>query len=126
MPQIQMPFFPEGVTPITSLLAFSREGGRITYFNGNMPVFIHDEKDMNSFRMITAQFCVTGNTQQMDIVRAFGVSKISMKRAVKRYREQGPKGFYASRRTRGAAVDRVTALLCAGRMGQTIGAGSGT
>jgi hypothetical protein len=27
-------------------------------------------------------------------VRAFGVTKISLKRAVKRYREEGPKGFY--------------------------------
>lgn len=36
--------------------------------------------------------------------RAFGVTKISLKRAVKRYREEGPKGFYRPRGHRGPAV----------------------
>ncbi len=104
MPQTQMPFFPEGVTHITALLAFRKEDGRVTYFNGSMPVFVHDEDDLASFRMITAQFYVNGNAKQADIVRAFGVSKISLKRAVKRYREEGPKGFYGPRTRRGPAV----------------------
>jgi transposase-like protein len=104
MPQVQFPFFPEGVTHITSLLAFAKRDGRVTYFNGNMPVFIHDEADVASFRMITAQFVVSGHASQAQIARAFGVAKISVKRAVKRYREQGPKGFYAPKKTRGAAV----------------------
>jgi transposase len=69
-----------------------------------MPVFVHEESDLDSFRMITAQFCVNGNAKQADISRAFGVSKISLKRAVKRYREQGPKGFYTPRKRRGSAV----------------------
>lgn len=104
MPQMQFPFFPEGVTHITPMLAFSSEEGRITYFNGGMPVFVHEVSDIDSFRMITAQFCLNGNTRQVEIVRAFGISKISIKRAVKLYREQGPKGFYAQRKTRGPAV----------------------
>jgi len=96
MPQIQFPFFPEGVTHITPLLAFSKQDARVTY--------IHDEDDLASFRMITAQFCANGNAKQAEICRAFGVSKISLKRAVKLYRESGPKGFYAPRKRRGAAV----------------------
>ncbi|MGH8514236.1 MAG: hypothetical protein ACREV8_09920, partial [Gammaproteobacteria bacterium] len=89
---------------ITSEIAFGKERGQVTYFNGHMPVFIHDEKDVATFRMITGQFCVNGNAKQADIVRAFGVSAISVKRAVKVYREKGPAGFYARRLTRGAAV----------------------
>ena len=104
MPQLQFPFFPEGVTHITPLLAFSKQDGRVTYFNGSMPVFVHDAEDLASFRMITAQFCVNGNAKQAEICRAFGVSKISLKRAVKLYREAGPKGFYAPRARRGPAV----------------------
>jgi hypothetical protein len=104
MPQTQFPFFPAGVTHITALLAFRKEDGRVTYFNGSMPVFIHEEADLDSFRMITAQFCVNGNAKQADISRAFGVSKISLKRAVKLYRDQGPKGFYTPRKRRGPAV----------------------
>ncbi|MCG6870232.1 MAG: hypothetical protein LJE91_16310, partial [Gammaproteobacteria bacterium] len=72
MPQIQLPIFPEGVTPITAVLAFGKRDGRVTYFNGSMPVFVHAEQDRASFQMITAQFCVNGNAKQADIVRAFG------------------------------------------------------
>ena len=104
MSQIQLPLFPPGVTPITSVLAFSQEDGRVTYFNGSMPVFAHAEEDLASFRMISAQFYVNGNATQAEIMRAFGVSKISLKRAVKRYRAEGPKGFYQPQKRRGPAV----------------------
>ena len=104
MPQTQLPFFPEGVTRISDLLAFRVEDGRVTYFNGNMPVFIHDKDDIATFRMITAQSCVNGNARQAEIAKVFGIPKVTVKRAVKRYREEGPKGFYALRKARGAAV----------------------
>jgi hypothetical protein len=104
MPQLHLPMFPAGVTQITGELAFERKDGRITYFNGHMPVFSHDETDLATFRMITGQFCVSGYVKQSDIIRAFGVTPISVKRSVKLYREKGSKGFYAPRATRGAAV----------------------
>jgi len=104
MPQGQLPIFPEGVTHITNQLAFMKEEGQVTYFNGTMPVFSHAESDIATFRMITSQFCVTGHVKQSDIIRAFGVTSISVKRSVKIYREKGPKGFYAPRVTRGPAV----------------------
>ena len=104
MPQPHLPMFPAGVTHITDELAFERRDGRIAYFNGHMPVFVHAEDDMATFRMITSQFCVSGYTKQSDIIRAFGGTSISVKRAVKLYRERGAKGFYAPRATRGAAV----------------------
>ena len=60
MPQVQLPFVPEGVTHINANLAFIKEAGRITYFNGNMPIFIHDSDDHRAFKMITAQFSSMG------------------------------------------------------------------
>jgi transposase len=120
MPQLHLPMFPTGVTHITSELAFEKKDGCITYFNGHMPVFTHGEKDVATFRMITSQFCVSGYARQSDIIRAFGVTSISVKRSVKLYREKGTRGFYAPRVTRGAAVlvDSVVAqieeLLAAG------------
>ncbi len=105
MPQSMLPFFPEGVTNITPYLGFEKsEDGQVVYFNGHMPVFTHAIDDKASFKMITAQFCVTGNAKQSEIAKAFGVTKISVKRAVKLYRDQGPKGFFVRRKTRGAAV----------------------
>jgi len=104
MPQLHLPMFPSGVTPITHVLAFGRQDGKITYFSGQLPVFSHAENDLASFRMITSQFCVQGCASQSDIIRAFGVTSISVKRSVKTYREKGPRGFYAPRVTRGPAV----------------------
>jgi len=104
MPQLQLPMFPSGVTHITEQLAFMKNDGQVTYFNGHMPVFSHAENDLATFRMITSQFCVNGYVTQSDIIRTFGVTSISVKRAVKIYREKGPRGFYAPRVTRGAAV----------------------
>jgi transposase-like protein/helix-turn-helix protein len=104
MPQIQLPIFPEGATSINSGLAFQKLNGQVTYFNGSMPVFIHDEADLATFRMITSQFCINGNATQAQISRAFGVPSVTVKRYVKLYRKNGPAGFYRERRYRGATV----------------------
>jgi transposase len=104
MPQLQLPLFPEGVTHITTELAFLKKDGRVTYFNGHMPVFIHDEHDLRTFRMITSQFIVNGNVKQARIAQAFGLPLITVKRYTKLYREKGPAGFYAERKRRGPAV----------------------
>lgn len=110
MSQTLLPIFPEGVTNITPELAVKKENGMVTYFNFSMPVFMHGESELATFRMITSQFCVNGNTTQAEISRAFGVSLISVKRGVKIYRKHGPKGFYLPRNTRGAAVLTSTVL----------------
>jgi transposase-like protein len=104
MPQMHLPFFPEGVEHITAELAVEKKDAQVTYFNGHMPVFIHAEDDIATFRMITAQFCLNGNAKQADICRAFGLPPISVKRAVKRYREKGVAGFYEEPKRRGPAV----------------------
>ena len=104
MPQYQLPLFPDGTTLITSELAFEKRDDVITYFYGSLPIFSHSEADVATFRMITSQFYINGYVKQMDIVRAFGVSKISVKRSVALYQSKGPRGFYEARKTRGAAV----------------------
>jgi len=54
--------------------------------------------------MITSQFYINGNATQAEICRAFGVPSITVKRAVKKYREEGAAGFYKPKGTRGASV----------------------
>ena len=104
MPQIQLPIFPADSVHITAELAFKKDAGKIVYFNGSMPVFSHDEKDLKSFKMIISQFYINGNASQSEIAKAFGITLVSVKRAVKTYRTQGVDGFYAPKKTRGAAV----------------------
>ena len=104
MSQAQLPVFPTGATLINSNLAFERKDDVVVYSTGFQPIFMHTAGDVKSFRMITAQFCVTGNATQAEISRAFGVSLISVKRAVKLYGQKGVAGFFEKRKTRGASV----------------------
>ena len=115
MAQGMFPFFPGGVTQISEALAFKREDGRVVYFNYQMPVFIHDESDHATFRMITSQFCVNGNALQSEIIRAFGVTAISVKRGVKKYRSGGPAAFY--QQTKGRGPSKLTAKVMAEAQG---------
>lgn len=94
MPQAQLPFFPDGTTAINRNLAFARQNDRVTYFHGHLPVFQHAVNDTPTFRLTVSQFYVNGNATQAELCRAFGVTPISLKRAVKRYREKGAAGFY--------------------------------
>lgn len=104
MPQLQLPVFPAGVKQIHEELGFQRDGDAVYYFYGTLPIAHHHVDDVRSFKMFVSQFCDNGKAKQMDIVRAFGVSKVSIRRWVKAYREKGPAAFFETRRTRGAAV----------------------
>jgi transposase len=105
MPQELLPHFSHaGEGCITDLLSYGKHEGTVFYFHGASPIFNHPEKDRKSFRLITSQFIVNGQCKQVDIVRAFGVSAISVKRYVKKYREGGAAAFFQTPRKRGAHV----------------------
>lgn len=104
MPQRILPMLPAGSTEITDTLSVVSAEGRWTYFQGVLPVFTHAAEDHRTFQMFAGQLAANGHCKLVDIERAFGVSAISVKRMVKRYREGGCKAFYAPRRGRGASV----------------------
>lgn len=93
-----LPIFPSESTNIAEGLAVLWTDGNVKYFTGVTPVFTHKEKDEASFRMFTAQLCAQGTCKQMDIVRAFGVSKRSLIRWVEQFREGGTESFYGGRK----------------------------
>jgi hypothetical protein len=95
MPQMQLPIFPAGVTEINHHIAVAKEAGTVYYVHGHLPVFRHAENDVRGFRMFTSQMIVNGTVKPKEIVRAFGVPMIAVKRYVKVFREQGANGFYA-------------------------------
>src|SRR4030095_5832557 len=100
MPQIQLPVFPAGCEQINAHLAVERRDNHITYFNGHLPVFTHQADDLQSFRLFTTQLIVNGSATQAEIVEAFGVPSITVKRYVKKYRLGGAKAIFAPPRRR--------------------------
>lgn len=104
MPQLQLPIFPSGTTPITNELAFECQEGKVIYVNGHLPVFQHEQDDVAAFRLFTSQLVVNGTASQAEIARAFHVPSKTVKRYVKRLREGGTKSFFQTPRRRSASV----------------------
>jgi hypothetical protein len=104
IPQALLPLIPDGATRINNLISVVRENGHWIYFHGALPLFQHSENDRRSFQIFTAQLICLGTCRQVEIVRAFGVSKNSVIRSVNKYRGGGGNVFYAPRAVRGASV----------------------
>ena len=104
MPQTLLPIFSEGMTLINNIVAYEKRDGKIYYFLGQAILFQHDANDKKSFRFITSQLIDNGNIKQMDIVRAFNVSKSSVKRYVKKLRENGSEGIFKAKTPRTAHI----------------------
>lgn len=104
MPQVHLPLFPEGAIELSSHLAVLVREGRVTYFYGHLPVFVHDQSDLRTFRMITSQFIVNGVVKEAQVIKAFGLPPVTVKRYVKLYRTMGAAGFFREGAHRGAAV----------------------
>jgi len=92
MPQLQLPIFPAGVTEINSQIAVQKEAGRVFYLHGHLPLFQHQEQDVQSFRMFTSQMIAGGTVKPKEIVKAFGVPMVTVKRYVKCTGTTDPRG----------------------------------
>ncbi len=99
-----LPIYPKGLTRINDLIGFEKKDGRIYYYHGLLPVFSHEEGDLQSFRFIISQLVAGGNVKQIDISKAFAVPYITVKRSVKTLKEGGPEAFFQKRKGRTAHV----------------------
>jgi len=82
------------------MVSVCRETPQWMYCVGVQPFAVHAATDRKSFYVTVAQLIVLGACRPVEIVKAFGVSKSSVLRAVKRHRQGGAEAFYAARRTR--------------------------
>lgn len=65
---MQLPIFPDELTHITAEIAFQRNAGKVYYFKGHLPVFVHEERDLATFRMFTSQLAINGDATQLGYV----------------------------------------------------------
>jgi transposase len=122
MPQLQLPIFPAGITEINNQIAVENREGVIYYVHGHLPVFQHGEGDVRAFRMFTSQMIVNGAVKPKEIVRAFGVPMVTVKRYLKVMRKRGSEGFYlrqprhsSASVLKGEILERAQQLLDQGR-----------
>lgn len=104
MPQLQLALFAEGITAITAEIGFACKDGQVTYFYGHLPLFHHPADDTISFRIVTSQMILSGAVRERDILRAFPVPRITVRRSVAKLRDEGIASFFQDRRRGYATV----------------------
>ena len=97
MPQLQLAIFPDGTKEINRDLGVQCAQGKVVYLHGHLPVFQHEENDLQSFRLFTSQLVANGVARAREVVEAFGVPLGTVKRYAGLYRREGPSGFYQSK-----------------------------
>jgi hypothetical protein len=76
-------------------------------FHYDMPVLSHAAEDLDSFSMFTSSLCDKGQCMLVDFESVFAVTAISVKRALKQYRDHGTKSFFRKSSTGRGATDPV-------------------
>ena len=86
---------------ITPTLGVRELEGSVYYLHSGMPIFSHEQNDLQKFRYITSNLLVQGLCKNVDIVRTFHVSTDSVRRWKKRLIEQGEASFFSEDKRHG-------------------------
>jgi hypothetical protein len=100
MPQLMLPLLPTGTTEINERVTVDCEGDNWTYYLSTLPIYTHCATNKTLFRLHTAQLIHSGLCRPVEIISTFGVSKSSVMRSLKQYREKGTESFFKPRATR--------------------------
>ena len=118
-----LPFSLPDATPIGDRYAMQTRDGITYYFFNLEPFDCHPADDRRAMLLRAAKLHVVSGVRQADIMAAFNISRPTLARAVKRYREYGEDAFFEPRRRRGRTVvdaqmaAKAAALLASGMSG---------
>ena len=120
---LSLPFSLPDATPIGDRYAMQTRDGFTYYFFNLEPFDCHPADDRRAMLLRAAKLHVVSGVPQADIMGAFNLSRSTVARAVKRYREHGEDAFFAPRQGRGRTVidaqmaDKAANLLASGMSG---------
>ena len=120
---LSLPFSLPDATPIGDRYAMQTRDGFTYYFFNLEPFDCHPADDRRAMLLRAAKLHVVSGVPQADIMAAFHLSRPTVARAVKRYRERGEDAFFEPRRGRGRTVvdarmaDEAAKLLASGISG---------
>ena len=120
---LSLPFSLPDATPIGDRYAMQTRDGFTYYFFNLEPFDCHPADDRRALLLRAARLHVVSGVPQADIMAAFHLSRPTVARAVKRYRERGEDAFFEPRRGRGRTVvddemaDKAAKLLASGISG---------
>src|ERR1039458_6162458 len=96
--QLQLPIFPIDIKLITPQLGLRREKGMVYYFLSGLPIYSHEDNDMESFRLIVCQLVVNGLCKRSQIADTLGLPRSTVNNYLKRYLENGISGVLEPKR----------------------------
>ncbi len=106
--QQPMELIPAQATHICGPFSLVIDRGMIYYYNYLSPVDCHPRDDRPAMLLRIARLRQLNRLPVKDLMRAFGVSRATVKRVADRWKEQGDEGFYAPRRGQGRARSVMT------------------
>jgi hypothetical protein len=92
------PIYPVETRMINSTIGIKAIAEKVVYFNSGGPIYEHLKDDYQNFRFITSQMIALKQVQQVEIINFFKVSKESVIRWSKKYKEKGAKGFFGTKK----------------------------
>lgn len=95
--QLRLPIFPAEGVMLGEQISVVVQDATVHYFHYDLPVFSHPQDNQAMFRMFTSSLCDKGVCKLAEVHRAFSVTPISVKRALKQYRTEGPDSFFRSK-----------------------------
>ena len=111
-----LPMCPADAIPINSALSMISRDGATTYFVYLQPIYSHADEDRRARNRMIGQFVDGGLASAKEIIAAFGVSRATVTRAVRRLREEGDAGFHKPRKPRSRTAIDATCAAEAGRL----------
>ena len=120
---LSLPLSLPDATPIGDRHAMQTRAGITYYFFNLEPFDCHPADDRRAMLLRAAKLYLVSDVPQADIMAAFHLSRPTLARAVKRYRERGEDAFFEPRRGRGRTVvdaemaDQAAKLLASGFSG---------
>lgn len=85
--------FPVELTTINDRVSVLRRDNFVYYYMQKNLIYIHKTSDKIAFQFIACQLVLSCLAKQTEIIRVFNVSKSSLIRWIKKYRQEGAKGF---------------------------------
>jgi len=94
------PVFPTEIKMINHKIGVKPIGDKILYFNGGGVMYEHEKDDYESFRYISSQMIILQSVRQKDVIKFFKVSKSSVIRWQRIYKQKGAKGFFGTKKVK--------------------------
>jgi transposase len=100
MQQLILPIIPPGASKISDLVSVFKDNDYWTYYYGVHSIYQHRAEDLKMFRMVTSMMIDSGACRHSEVIKAFGVPKASVNKALKKYRQGGIEAFFTKKRER--------------------------